>query len=126
MTISSIPAASPQLDCNGLLFGNHGLYEANLRKYTNFPPFCPNNANYEYKDSNGSGYPEDNWGTSFTLNMSSMPNPGGGQTFPAKYVFDVCHGSQLHQRLRGHRRPRNSQPGRPGQHCRVQQSLHKS
>ncbi len=90
MTISSIPAASSQLDCNGLLFGNHGLYEANLRRYTSFPPFCQNNANYEYKDSNGVGSPEDNWGTSFTLNMSSSPNPGGGETFPAKFVFDVA------------------------------------
>ena len=83
------PGGSSQLDCNGLLFGNHGMYEANLRKYTNFPPFCQNNANYEYKDSNGSGSPEDNWGTNFTLNMSSSPNPGGGQTFPAKFAFDV-------------------------------------
>jgi hypothetical protein len=84
------PGASSQLDCNGLLFGNRGIYEANLRRYTNFPPGCPNNANYEYKDYNSAGSPEDNWGTSFALNMSSAPNPGGGQTFPAKYVFDVA------------------------------------
>ena len=83
------PGASSHLDCNGLLFGNHGMYETNLRRYTNFPPFCQNNANYEYKDFNGSNSPEDNWGTNFTLNMSSSPDPGGGQTFPAKFVFDV-------------------------------------
>ena len=83
------PGASSPLDCNGLLFGNHGLYEVNLRRYTNYAPSCPGNANYEYKDYNSAGSPEDNWGTSFALNMSSAPNPGGGQTFPAKYVFDV-------------------------------------
>ena len=84
------PGASSNLDCNGLVFGNHGLYELNLRKYTNYSPNCPANANYEYKDYNSAGSPEDNWGTSFAFHMSSAPDPGGGQTFPAKFVFDVA------------------------------------
>jgi hypothetical protein len=84
------PGGSSYLDCNGLLFGNHGMYETNLRRYTTFPPFCPNNANYEYKDYNGSGSPDDNWGPSFTLTMNASPDPGGNQTYPAKFVFNVA------------------------------------
>ena len=40
---------------------------------------------YEFDDWTGTAYTNDTTGTGFTLTEA----PGGGQTFPAKYVFDV-------------------------------------
>jgi hypothetical protein len=69
--------ANPPLDIDGLLFTAPGL-EINI---------WGNSANnYSFYDDTSAGY-----GTqlteagTFTLNV----DPGGGQTFPAKYVFDV-------------------------------------
>ena len=74
------PGAGILLDSNGLLFASNTGFEANI--HTNSA------TNYEYEDYNGMGYREDNTGSPFSLTMNSAPNPGG-QTFPAKYVFDV-------------------------------------
>jgi hypothetical protein len=71
------PTLNPPLDDDGLLFTNPGV-EINI--WGNSPD------NYSFYDYYGSGYPtaltED--GT-FTLDVA----PGGGQTYPAKFVFDV-------------------------------------
>jgi len=70
------PSIDPGLDNGGLLFMGSGL-EINI--WSNSPD------NYEFDDWNGSSYTNDVTGAPFTLNVA----PGGGQTFPAKYVFDV-------------------------------------
>ncbi len=75
------PGAGKLLDGNGLLFANNGGFEANLH--------ANSATNYEYEDYNGLGYREDNTGSTFTLAMNASPDPGGNQTFPAKFVFDV-------------------------------------
>ena len=70
----SYPSINPSIDVDGLLFRNSSGFEVNL---------WGNGANaYEYDDS---GYAHDNTGAPFTLNI----DPGGGQTFPAMFVFDV-------------------------------------
>ena len=73
------PLANPSLDAiGGPLFITTGL-EINI--WSNGP------SNYSFYDSNSYGkYPTAITGPgTFTLNV----DPGGGQTFPAKYVFDV-------------------------------------
>jgi len=72
------PGVVPPIDNNGPLFIGGG-FEFNL--WSNFPG--PNN--YEFDDFNGSAYTNDAVGPTFTL----TPAPGGGQTSPAKFVFDV-------------------------------------
>jgi hypothetical protein len=72
------PSTVPPIDNNGLLFIGGG-FEFNL--WSNFPG--PDN--YEFDDNNGSGYTNDAVGVPFTLTTA----PGGGQTWPAKFVFDV-------------------------------------
>ena len=70
------PSIDPGIDNGGLLFIGSGL-EINI--WSNSPD------NYEFDDWNGSSYTNDATGEPFTLNVA----PGGGQTFPAKFVFDV-------------------------------------
>jgi len=66
------PSIDPGIDNNGLLFTGHGL-EINI--FSNGPDA------YQFYANNG----YNNTGTPFTLNAA----PGGGQTSPAKFVFDV-------------------------------------
>jgi len=71
------PSTDPPLDIYGLLFIGPGL-EINI--WGNSP------GNYSFYDFNGSGYGTQLTETgTFTVNV----DPGGGQTFPAKFVFDV-------------------------------------
>ena len=76
------PGGAKLLDGSGLLFANNAGFEANIH--------ANSATNYEYEDYNGMGYREDNTGPSFALDMNASPNPGGGQTFPAKFVFNVA------------------------------------
>ena len=66
------PSVDPGVDVDGLLFLGSGL-EINI--FSNGP------SNYQFYDN--SGY--NNVGQPFALNIA----PGGGQTSPAKFVFDV-------------------------------------
>jgi hypothetical protein len=66
------PSVDPGIDLEGLLFIGSGL-EINI--------FSNGADNYEFYDNTG----YNNAGDSFILTAA----PGGGQTFPAKYVFDV-------------------------------------
>ena len=66
------PSVDPGIDLQGLLFIGSGL-EINL--------FSNGADDYEFYDNTG----YNNAGDSFILTAA----PGGGQTFPAKYVFDV-------------------------------------
>jgi hypothetical protein len=79
------PGTSPALDSYGLDFMNAAdTLEVNVRAY----PFSRNN--YEYRDVSAFVGPgNDNTGTILSVNMNAAPNPGGGETFPAKYVFNV-------------------------------------
>jgi hypothetical protein len=70
------PSTSLPIDNNGLLFTGGG-FEFNL--WSNFP------GNFEFDDWNGSAYTNNAAGGPFTL----TPAPGGGQSSPAKYVFNV-------------------------------------
>jgi hypothetical protein len=72
------PSANPALDVDGLLFGVAGK-EINV---------WGNSANnYSFYDSTGAGA----YGTQLTAvgAFSFQTDPGGGEGFPAKYVFDV-------------------------------------
>ena len=72
------PSANPALDVDGLLFGVTGK-ELNV---------WGNSANnYSFYDSTGPGV----YGTQLTATgaFSFQTDPGGGQGFPAKFVFDV-------------------------------------
>lgn len=70
------PSIAPLIDNNGPLFIGSGL-EVNI--WSDAPDV------YEFDDHTSSGYSDDATGEPFTLSAA----PGGGQTFPAKYVFDV-------------------------------------
>ena len=70
------PSVDPSLDIDGLLFTGNGL-EINI--WGNSP------GSYSFYDNNGSGYVDEDVGAPFTLEV----DPGGGQAFPAKFVFDV-------------------------------------
>ena len=72
------PSMNPALDVDGLLFGTTG-------KELNVWGNSPNN--YSFYDSTGAGA----YGTQLTATgaFSFQSAPGGGETFPAKYVFDV-------------------------------------
>ncbi|MGD0990097.1 MAG: hypothetical protein ABR874_19980 [Candidatus Sulfotelmatobacter sp.] len=72
------PSIDPPLDLDGLLFTGPGL-EINI--WGNSP------GNYSYYDSTGGG----NYGTTLNENgtFPLIAAPGGGQTGPSKYVFDV-------------------------------------
>jgi hypothetical protein len=69
------PGTSLSLDVDGLLFIANG-FEINI--WGNGP------GNYEFDDFKG-GYSNDATGAPFTLTAA----PGGGQTYPAKFVFDI-------------------------------------
>ena len=76
------PSSNPVLDIDGLLFtegvhGSPGYLEINI--WGNSSP-----GSYTF-DNNSNG--QQDIGGPFTLNANA--DPGGGQTFPAKYVFDV-------------------------------------
>lgn len=67
------PSVDPPIDNGGLLFATAADFEINI--------FSNGADSYQFYDNTG----YNNVGTSFTLNAA----PGGGQTFPAKFVFDV-------------------------------------
>jgi hypothetical protein len=71
------PAANPALDVDGLLFGVTGK-EINV--------WGNSASNYSFYDYNGTSY-----GTQLTAtgNFNFQPEPGGGQSSPAKFTFDV-------------------------------------
>jgi hypothetical protein len=72
-----LPSSDPQIDTvAGPLFTGNGL-EINLWAT------APNE--YTFYDWDGTGYTNIGTDGSFTLNV----DPGGGQTFPAKFVFDI-------------------------------------
>jgi hypothetical protein len=68
------PTTNPAIDVDGLLFRNSSGFEVNI--------WGNGINNYEYDDTN---YVNDDVGSPFTVNE----DPGGGQTYPAKFVFDV-------------------------------------
>jgi hypothetical protein len=70
------PSIDPSIDNNGLFFIDNGL-EINI--------WSDAASDYEFDDYNGSGYTNDVTGNPFTL----ISAPGGGQTAPAKFVFNV-------------------------------------
>jgi hypothetical protein len=72
------PSANPALDVDGLLFGVTGK---ELNVWGNSPD------NYSFYDSTAPGV----YGTQLTATgaFSFQTDPGGGQGFPAKFVFDV-------------------------------------
>ncbi len=72
------PTANPALDVDGLLFGTAGK---ELNVWGNSPD------NYSFYDSTGGG----TYGTQLTATgaFTFQTDPGGGQGFPAKFVFDV-------------------------------------
>jgi hypothetical protein len=72
------PAVNPPLDIDALLFRTTAGLEINI--------WGNSTNNYSYYDHTTSGY-----GTQLTSAGTFAVNvdPGGGQTFPAKYVFDV-------------------------------------
>ncbi len=71
------PSVNPSINNNGPLFVGSG-YEINI--WSNVDP-----DNYEFDDWNGSRYTNEATGEPFTL----ISAPGGGQTTPAKFVFNV-------------------------------------
>lgn len=77
------PAANPTLDVDGLLFNNGGGLETNI--------WGNSAGNYSFYTGLGGGnYPiQITSNGSLTFNVASKPDPGGGQTYPAKFVFDV-------------------------------------
>jgi hypothetical protein len=70
------PSINPAIDVDGILFISGGL-EINI--WGNAA------SDYEFDDYDGSAYTNDNTGEPFTL----ISAPGGGQTAPAKFTFNV-------------------------------------
>lgn len=80
------PSSDPLLSIvGGPLFIDSRGFEINL--WGNSP--ADNYSFYGSSASAGQTYLYADTGVPFTLNMSSAPDPGGGQTYPAKFVFDV-------------------------------------
>jgi hypothetical protein len=77
------PSVNPPLDGDALVFDNGGGLELNI--------WGNSTNNYSFYTGTGSGnYPiQITTNGTFTVSVDSNPGPGGGQTFPAKYVFDV-------------------------------------
>jgi hypothetical protein len=77
------PSSNPTLDVDGLLFDGGGGLEINI--------WGNSAGNYSfYTAFNQGNYPiEIQADGSFSFDVASTPDPGGAQTFPAKYVFDV-------------------------------------
>ncbi len=78
------PSSNPTLDEYGLLFDSGGGLETNIwgnsaGNYSFYTGFASGNYPIAMAFADGS----------FTFDVASTPDPGGGQTFPAKYVFDV-------------------------------------
>jgi hypothetical protein len=78
------PSSNPTVDVNGgLLFDNGGGLETNI--------WGNSAGNYSFYTGTAAG----NYSIaitadgSFTFDVASTPDPGGGQTYPAKFVFDV-------------------------------------
>ena len=67
------PSVDPGIDNGGLLFATASDFEINI--------FSNGADNYQFYDNTG----YNNTGAPFTVYVA----PGGGQTFPAKFVFDV-------------------------------------
>jgi len=82
----AFPTANPTLDVDGLLFNNGGGLETNI--------WGNSAGNYSfYTGSSAGNYPiQITSNGSFTFNVASTPDPGGGQAYPAKFVFDVNQG----------------------------------
>jgi hypothetical protein len=78
----AFPSSDPTLDVDGLLFNNGGGLELNI--------WGNSAGNYSfYTGSQAGTYPIDITANgSFTFNVASSPDPGGGQTYPAKFVLD--------------------------------------
>ena len=70
------PSTNPWMDLDGLLFVS-GAFEINL--------WGNSASNYEFDDYNGTAYTNANTGAGYTLSVA----PGGGQTEPAKFGFNV-------------------------------------
>jgi hypothetical protein len=70
------PSANPSIDNNGLLFINAGV-EVNV--------WSDGVSDYEFDARYNGAYEEDTTGPEFNL----TEDPGGGETYPSKYVFDV-------------------------------------
>jgi hypothetical protein len=70
------PSVDPTIDMYGLLFTNGSTFEINI--------WGNGAGNYEFYDNKGYNVTVDT-GQPFVLDA----DPGGGQTFPAKFVFDV-------------------------------------
>jgi hypothetical protein len=68
------PTVNPPIDVDGFLFANSSGFEINL--------WANSATQYEFDDTN---YTNDQKGAPFNLNE----DPGAGQTFPAKFIFDV-------------------------------------
>ena len=77
------PSANPTLDVDGLLFNNGGGLETNI--------WGNSAGNYSFYTGLSSGnYPiQITSNGSLIFNVSSKPDPGGGQTYPAKFAFNV-------------------------------------
>jgi len=80
------PSIDPSLDLDGLLFTGTSMgtgLEINLFYWSTMPP--PNYGFAIYSQTQYQAVEEATTGAPFTL----TEDPGAGQTFPAKYVFDV-------------------------------------
>jgi len=79
----AFPSSNPTLDEDGLLFSGAGGLETNI--WGNSP------GNYSFYTGSAAGdYPIGiTTDGSFTFDVDPNPDPGGGQTFPAKYVFNI-------------------------------------
>ena len=73
------PSVDPVLDTDGLLFTDGNGFEVNIANYNQIP------GSYVFEEFDGTELINDDAGAPFTINAA----PGAGQTFPAKYVFDV-------------------------------------
>jgi len=78
----AFPSSNPTLDGDGLLFNNGGGLELNI--------WGNSAGNYSFYTGSAAGtYPIDITANgSFTFNVASSPDPGGGQTYPAKFVLN--------------------------------------
>jgi len=75
------PAADPTLDTDGVVFAGAGK-EINI--------WGNSAGNYSFYTYTGGTYTTQvTSGGTFTPTVNANPDPGGGQTFPAKFVFDV-------------------------------------
>ena len=101
------PSADPGIDNGGLLFATPTDFEINI--------FSNGADSYQFYDNTS----YNNVGTSFTLDAA----PGGGQTFPAKFVFDVTAAPSCTNDFVAMGIPATPASGLPGQHYRAEQPL---